>query len=117
MTVRGYRGIKKTNNNSYQWQCSVEEVVRTEIGGKRRRMRKATKLPQVTSIYELRAAPSLTSKRCGAETSFRQTGRFTSAVPQLPVTLTVVGFKSGPALELPGYTWRRVIKRRSAGRE
>lgn len=65
----------------------------------------------VTSFYELRASSSLVSKPSGAETSCRQTGRFTSAVPQLPVTLTVVGFKSGLALELPGYTWRSVIKK------
>lgn len=49
-------------------------------------------------------------KTSRAEFSCRQTGCFTSTVPQLPVTLTVAGFKSGLALELPGYTWRRAIK-------
>lgn len=54
---------------------------------------------------------SSASKTKGAESSCKQTSRLTSVVPQLPVTLTVVGFKSGPALELPGNTWRRVIKK------
>lgn len=68
----------------------------------------------VNSSYELPfpAFPSLVSKPSGAEFSCRQTGCFTSTILQLPVTLTVVGFKSDPALELPGYTWRRAIKKR-----
>lgn len=81
---------------------------------KREQARHRAKPRHVTSSYELPlpASPSLASKTSRAEFSCRQTGRFTSAVPQLPVTLTVVGFKSGLALELPGYTWRRAIKRR-----
>lgn len=36
--------------------------------------------------------PSLASETSGAEFSYRQTGCFTSTIPQLPVTLTVGGF-------------------------
>lgn len=66
------------------------------------------KIPRHVALsYELSppVSPSLASKTSGAEFSCKQTGRFTSTIPQLPVTLTVAVLRAARPwsyLDTPG---------------